>query len=48
MTRPLIRDRRTELLLGAVGIVAGSALLYDAYENRGRHRPWWLRWLPGP
>jgi hypothetical protein len=48
VSRPVLRDRRTEQYLGIAGIVIGSALLYDAYENRGRSRPWWLRWLPGP
>ncbi len=46
--RPVIRDRRTEQLLGVAGIVLGSLLLYDAYEGRGRARPWALRLLPGP
>lgn len=40
MTRPrLLRDRNTELVLG-VGLFALAAwMIYDAYEGRGRKRP---------
>jgi hypothetical protein len=33
--------------VGIGAIVLGSYALYDAYEQRGRGRPWWLKWLPG-
>lgn len=46
-TRPVVPDRRTALVAGAVCIIAGSWLLYDAYEHRGRTRPFVLRLLPG-
>lgn len=44
---PMIRDRNTALLGGIVLLVAGSVLLYDAYEARGRTRPWIAKLLPG-
>ncbi len=47
MTRPVIPDRRTALLAGAGLVVLGAWLLYDAYEARGRTRPFALRLLPG-
>ena len=34
--------------LGIALTVAGSWLLYEAYELRGRSRPWISRLLPGP
>ncbi len=45
--RPVVPDRRTALLAGVGFLVLGSYLLYDAYEHRGRTRPFALRWLPG-
>lgn len=49
MSKTLIfRDRRHSIALGIVALVGGSYLLYDAYERRGRHRPWALRVVPGP
>lgn len=45
--RPVIADRRTALLAGGALVLLGSYLLYDAYEHRGRTRPWPLRLLPG-
>jgi len=49
MTRPkVLRDRHTELILGGVLFVASSWLFYDAYENRGRKRPFFTRILPTP
>lgn len=48
MTRqPVIRDRRTAQLLGVACVVAGSFLLYDAYEARGHSKPWIAKLLPG-
>lgn len=35
----VIRDRNTELLLGALFFVAGAWMIRDAYEGRGRKRP---------
>lgn len=47
MSRPVCKDHQTALLLGLALTVAGSLLLYDAFENRGRTRPWALKLLPG-
>lgn len=34
--------------LGIILTAAGSWLLWEGYERRGRSRPWGLRLLPGP
>lgn len=47
MSRPVVRDARTAQLLGVACVVAGSLLLYDAYEARGRTKPWVAKLLPG-
>lgn len=44
---PYIKNRNHALLLGYVGIVAGAMALYDAYENRGKRRPFATKLLPG-
>lgn len=41
--RPYVRDRRTALLLGLAAYAAGSFLLWDAYEHRGKSRPFSAR-----
>lgn len=46
--RPMIRSRRTALLIGYGGILLGSVALYDAYEGRGKDRPFATRFLPTP
>lgn len=33
--------------LGVGAILAGSVLLWDAYEGSGKDRPFWLKLLPG-
>jgi hypothetical protein len=45
--RPLIPDRRAALLLGYGGIVVGSWALWEAYEMRGKKRPFLTKFLPG-
>lgn len=45
--RPVIRDRRTAQLAGVLLLTAGAFCLYDAYEARGRSRPFVARFLPG-
>ena len=45
--RPWIRDRRTALLLGYGGLLVGSFALYDAYESRGRDKPFIAKFWPG-
>lgn len=49
MTRrgPVIRDQRVALALGYGGILLGALALWDAYENRGRRRPFLVKLLPG-
>jgi hypothetical protein len=42
---PVIPDRRTAQLAGVVLLVAGAYCLYDAYEGRGRPRPFLMRFL---
>lgn len=44
--RPTIPDRRTAQLGGVLLVCLGSWMLYDAYEGRGRSRPFMLRLLP--
>lgn len=44
--RPWIRDHPTAVTVGVVLTVAGTLCLYDAYERRGRDKPFWLRFLP--
>lgn len=45
--RPLIRSRRTALLIGYGGILIGALGLWDAYEMRGHRRPFVTKLLPG-
>lgn len=40
-------DRRHALYGGIAAAVVASFLLHDAYERRGKDRPWLLKWLPG-
>lgn len=47
MSRPVVRDAGRAKMLGVVCIVAGSWLLYDAYEARGKSKPYAMKWLPG-
>ena len=46
MSRPRVPDRRTALVGGVLLVSLGAWLLYDAYEARGRSRPFALRLLP--
>lgn len=47
MTRtPVVHDRQLALWGGVVMLVLGSFLVYDAYEGRGRPRPFITRFLP--
>lgn len=45
-SRPVIANRDLALWGGVVMLVVGSWLLYDAYEGRGRTRPFVTRFLP--
>jgi len=44
--RHLIADRHTELLVGVALFALGSYLLWEAWEGRGRPRPFAARFLP--
>lgn len=45
--RPVVPDRRTAQLAGVSFVCLGAWLLYDAYEARGRTRPFLMKLLPG-
>lgn len=45
--KPYIKDRRLALYTGLAAYVVGSMLLWDAYENRGKRRPFATKLLPG-
>lgn len=47
MTRPVVANRHLALAAGIAMVVAGAFLLTDAYERRGRRRPFVMRFLPG-
>lgn len=47
MTGPRLPDRRTAQVAGVLLVLAGAYCLYDAYDARGRSRPFALRFLPG-
>lgn len=48
MTRsPVVPDRQLAVLGGVASICLGAWLLYDAYDARGRQRPFLMRFLPG-
>jgi hypothetical protein len=42
----LLANRNTELTLGVGLFIASAWLIYDAYEGRGRKRPFVARVLP--
>lgn len=42
-----ISDRRTAMIIGYGGIIIGALALWDAYENRGKVRPFATKLLPG-
>lgn len=46
--RPRIRSRRLAMVLGYGGILVGSWALWEAYEGRGKNRPFAAKFLPGP
>lgn len=39
----LVADARVETALGIAALVAAAVLLRDAYEQRARKQPFWLR-----
>lgn len=45
--QPLVKDPYAALWIGVGLYLAGTLFLYDAFEARGRSRPFALRFLPG-
>lgn len=45
--RPFIASRQVALVLGYGGILVGSYALWEAYELRGKTRPFATKFLPG-
>lgn len=45
MNRPLVRDRQLALYGGLAATLLGALLLHDAWEARGRPRPWPMKLL---
>lgn len=45
MTKPLVRNRDAALYGGVALWVIGAVLLWDAWEHRGRDRPWAFRFV---
>lgn len=43
----MVKDRQLAQWGGIAALVVGSWLLWQAYEARGRQRPYALKWLPG-
>ncbi len=39
MRRPVIRNKRTAVLVGLAMVAGGFVVLYDAYEGRGGKKP---------
>jgi hypothetical protein len=46
-SKTLIASKQTAVWLGVGLYLAGSLVLWDAYEHRGAGRPYMLRFLPG-
>lgn len=48
MTRThLFRKANTAAAVGIALVLAGAYLLHDAYESRGRSRPFFTKFIPG-
>lgn len=44
---PVIRSQQLALTIGYAGILLGALALWDAYEGRGKRRPFLTKLLPG-
>jgi len=42
MKHPIIRDQRAAVAVGGALVAAGFVVLYDAWDGRGRRKPWFL------
>lgn len=45
--KPIVADRRLALYGGILAYLIGSVLIWDAYERRGKDRPFMFRFLSG-
>ncbi|WP_309632874.1 hypothetical protein [Nocardioides zeae] len=45
--KTFFKSRETAEVIGYAGIIIGALALWDAYEGRGRSRPFLTRFLPG-
>jgi hypothetical protein len=43
---PLVHDRQLAIYGGIAAYLIGTVLLWDAYERRGKDKPFALRFLP--
>lgn len=43
----MIKDRELAKTLGVIAYVIGAVLLWDAFEGRGKGKPFWTKLLPG-
>lgn len=47
MSKVVVRDRSKALWLGYGMVAVGTLLLWDAYDNRGRSKPFLAKFVPG-
>jgi len=45
--KPWIADRKVAQAGGITFVMLGGLMLWDAFEGRGRMRPFWAKLLPG-
>lgn len=45
MAKPVIQNKRVEVTLSVMLLVAGLFLLWDSSDHRGDDPPWFLRWI---
>lgn len=46
MSKPWVKNRDVALYGGIASAVLAAALLHDAFENRGKSRPFLAKFLP--
>jgi uncharacterized membrane protein HdeD (DUF308 family) len=45
--KPIFQSSQTSLILGIGASIAGVWLIYDAFDGRGKDRPFWVSLFPG-
>lgn len=45
--QPFIKNANVAKWTGAILMIAGAFVLYDAYEGRGDDKPFWTKLIPG-